>query len=581
MIKVKNFKCPRCGKIYSSMKLWGNHMQKVHPEDIPDGWSIPRYFYFVMTGKTAGKCVMCGKPTSWNDSTWKYNRFCDDPACRVKYREAFAQRMIGKYGRVTLLDDPEHQRKMIMQKRTSGYYDFPDGKVGYSSSYELDFLKMCDKFLHLRAQDILQPSPHTYYYDYKNDQDTADEGRKFYIPDFFIPSLNLEIEIKQNTSTHPKILRVDKVKEAEKDAVMKSITGIHYIKIMDKKYDEFLELLYRLRNNVVDSEENEPASESSSAIVNNMNSKAFDIMNQLQKDSPEKVLKWIVSNIKYREFSLLQNPLDTISQGAGSCHDQMWLVHEALKNSVVGLKMWFVLELDDKGNGGMSHSFNTFAHNDKVWYIETAWTGQTGLHGYHTLADIRAWFKKMHQTGKFGNKSKYNNLEIYELVGCTPGDTLQALVRKSLGGNTPAMEMQFNSISNAYDSKEFRSINQYRPSTLTPTLAKSDPAFKHVRLTKGSVGEAFYDDEDTLVAYYMTEPSLMNKSEIWLTAMEVLPQFQGHKLGTQLLDRAVRLCKVTNLSVNKKNTLAKSIYEKYGFTVYRETEKMWFMRLNR
>ena len=40
------------------------------------------------------------------------------------------------------------------------------------------------------SDDVMTPSPHTYYYEYGGE-------KKFYIPDVYIPSLNLEIEIKQ------------------------------------------------------------------------------------------------------------------------------------------------------------------------------------------------------------------------------------------------------------------------------------------------------------------------------------------------------------------------------------------------
>ena len=88
-------------------------------------------------------------------------------------------------------------------------------------------------------EDLIAPSPHTYYYEY--------EGEKhFYIPDFFIPSLNLEIEIKEGTNMHPKNLAVDKVKERLKDEVMKSnISSFNYLKIVEKdniKFFKYLEL---------------------------------------------------------------------------------------------------------------------------------------------------------------------------------------------------------------------------------------------------------------------------------------------------------------------------------------------------
>ena len=182
-------------------------MDQEHPEHRPHGFSDTRYFYYALTGKVEGKCVTCGKPTEWNEETQKYNRFCNNPACKAKYKEVFNQRMIKKYGKVSLCDDPEQQRKMLKARRISGQYQFKDGgKVDYVGSYEKDFLKMMDMFMRFKSSDIMAPSPHTYSYQYEGET-------HFYIPDFFIPNLNLEIEIKDETTTHPKFLAVDKVKE--------------------------------------------------------------------------------------------------------------------------------------------------------------------------------------------------------------------------------------------------------------------------------------------------------------------------------------------------------------------------------
>ncbi len=251
MQKVKYYKCPSCNKKYQSLATWANHMLKQHPKDIPDGFTPARYFYFLQTGKKEGSCIVCKSPTEWNEATAKYNRFCNNPECKEKYREEFKKRMLGKYGKVNLLDDPAQQRKMLEAKRNSGKYTFRDGgEVGYVSTYELDFLRMLDHFLEFNSKDIMGPSPHTYYYDYKNPEDKENEGRKFYIPDYYIPSLNLEIEIKQNTSTHPKILRIDKVKEEQKDALMNSNKRVKYIKITDKKYEPFFKLLLEMKGQI-------------------------------------------------------------------------------------------------------------------------------------------------------------------------------------------------------------------------------------------------------------------------------------------------------------------------------------------
>lgn len=248
MRKVKVYRCPICNKPYKTLTGWVGHMNLEHPEHRPAGFSDSQYFYFCLTGKTEGKCVTCGKPTEWNEATQKYNRFCNNPQCKVKYKEVFNQRMIKKYGKVSLCDDPEQQRKMLKARHISGQYQFKDGgKVDYVGSYEKDFLKMMDMFLRFKSSDIMAPSPHTYSYQYEGET-------HFYIPDFFIPDLNLEIEIKDETTTHPKFLAVDKVKEKLKDEVLASIKDIKYIKITDKKYDSFFNLLASLKEGIEDKD---------------------------------------------------------------------------------------------------------------------------------------------------------------------------------------------------------------------------------------------------------------------------------------------------------------------------------------
>ena len=252
MRKISVYRCPECRKPFRTLGAWANHMNNAHPEVRPKGYSDRRFFYYNLTGKTHGNCIVCKKETEWNEETSKYNRFCSNLKCKEEYRNMFKERMISKYGKVTMMDDPEFARKALANRRISGKYRFSDGgEVNYVGSYEKDFLIMMDKFLGYKSTDIMAPSPHTYYYEY--------EGEKhYYIPDFFIPNLNLEIEIKQNESTHPKILAVDKVKEQKKDEVMISNKAISYIKLVDKKYEPFIEYLLSLKERIPEKDIDQP-----------------------------------------------------------------------------------------------------------------------------------------------------------------------------------------------------------------------------------------------------------------------------------------------------------------------------------
>lgn len=246
MMKVKYYKCPICSKKFKTLNGWGGHMDTNHPENRPEGYSTSRYFYYVMTGKTHGVCRTCKKDTMWNESSMKYDQYCTNPECKQAYVKIAKQRMVGKYGKTHLLNDPDVQKKMLQNRRISGKYRFYDGtEFDYVGSYEKEFLKMMDKMMEWHTNDIISPSPHTYYYDYKNPKDKANEGIKFYIPDFYIPSLNLEIEIKQQTSGHQTMNEINRVKEKLKDEVMNSNPNVNYIKINDNDFRPFFEFLMK------------------------------------------------------------------------------------------------------------------------------------------------------------------------------------------------------------------------------------------------------------------------------------------------------------------------------------------------
>lgn len=239
--------CKFCDFFCYSADDYVSHLEKHHNELIPENMTPWQFYYYLKTNKTHGNCIICKSETKWNETTHKYNRFCNNPKCKEKYREVFKNRMIGKYGKTTLLNDPEQQKIMLSKRKISGEYLWSDHVhvLQYTGTYEKSFLIFLDHVLNFDPNDILSPSPHTYWYDY--------EGKKhFYIPDFFIPSLDLEIEIKDggdNPNNHHKIQEVDKVKEQLKDEVMKK-NKFNYIKIVNKENKKILEYLDKARENI-------------------------------------------------------------------------------------------------------------------------------------------------------------------------------------------------------------------------------------------------------------------------------------------------------------------------------------------
>lgn len=249
---MKKFKCEVCGDIYTKFEKLVGHISDEHSDQIPPDWTPAQYnFSLRNNGKTHGTCQICKRDTGWNEESLRYRILCPRKECKDKYITLRNNRMIGVHGKVHLLNDPDHQRKMLANRSISGKYTWSDGvQIGYTGSYELDFLKFLDVFLNFESSDIISPSPNTYYYEY--------EGKTlFYIPDHYIVPLNTEIEIKDggdNPNMHHKIQDVDKIKEKLKDDLMRSQIGVNYVKLIDKKYDLFFELLLKLKEQYSEGE---------------------------------------------------------------------------------------------------------------------------------------------------------------------------------------------------------------------------------------------------------------------------------------------------------------------------------------
>lgn len=244
--------CPFCDKYFLDMDGFVSHLQKKHLCSIPHDMDAWQYAYYLHTGKDHGTCIMCKSKTSWNDATHKYNRLCDSKKCHDDYVAMFRSRMIAKYGKTTLLNDPEQQKKMLANRSISGVYTWSDGKkISYTGTYEKAFLEFLDKDMMYESSDILSPSPHAFTYQFQG-------KNHFYIPDFYIISLNLEVEIKDggaNPNMHPKIQAVDKQKERAKDLVMQSNKNLfNYIKIEDKDHEKFMRYLLVVKDRFLDND---------------------------------------------------------------------------------------------------------------------------------------------------------------------------------------------------------------------------------------------------------------------------------------------------------------------------------------
>jgi hypothetical protein len=236
-------KCPFCKRNYTDKPGLYDHMTEKHLTDLSGLPAAQIYFNFrnrYALTKENGKCVMTGKPTRFNLVTERYERFADEEA-RKAYRDYFRQNMIKKYGKDMLLDEPDQQKKMLASRSISGTYVWASGhKTTYTGSYERKFLEYLETQLGWdNPEDVMAPAPMVFPYTY------LDEGERVHIPDFYITSLNLIVNVKSSENQHYRLRDID-VEKAQDEAIKRS--DFNYLKLYDNDFDKFLEISETIRS---------------------------------------------------------------------------------------------------------------------------------------------------------------------------------------------------------------------------------------------------------------------------------------------------------------------------------------------
>jgi hypothetical protein len=240
---MKSTKCLFCKKKYIEKDALLDHINKTHKLDLNGLPAAQVYFNFknrYALTREFGKCVMTGKTTKFNLTTNRYERFADENA-RLAYREYFRKNMISKYGKDTILDEPEQQKKMLSNRSISGIYEWSNGeKSTYTGSYEREFLEWLDSYMGWENPgDIMSPAPMTFPYK------DGDNAERFHIPDFYITSMNLIVNVKASTNNHYRLRDIEDEK-AQDNAIKAS--KFNYLKLYDNKFEKFTEIVDMIKN---------------------------------------------------------------------------------------------------------------------------------------------------------------------------------------------------------------------------------------------------------------------------------------------------------------------------------------------
>lgn len=247
---AKRYKCPYC-ELRLIRKDLIKHIDKKHEELIPQGYSSARLVYNQVNKIDHGKCRVCGKPTSWNEKSGRYNVLCDNPKCKEHMREEYKKNMLRVRGTYNILNDPEQQKKMLANRSISGSYKFSDGGIlTYTGSYEKKCLEFMDVVMQIPSKDILSPGP-TIEYEYNG-------SKHFYITDFYYIPYNLIIEVKDGgdnlNNKDSSSMRASREKTIEKERIITDRGEYNYIRLTNNNFSQLLDVFMTIKEKLLEGD---------------------------------------------------------------------------------------------------------------------------------------------------------------------------------------------------------------------------------------------------------------------------------------------------------------------------------------
>ncbi|MCM1219692.1 MAG: hypothetical protein NC548_34865, partial [Lachnospiraceae bacterium] len=285
----KMFKCPYCNKRKTRIDLI-KHVDRVHADLLPAGFTATRIiFNSINYGDLDynGNCVICKGPSDWDENKARYNRLCNNPACRKEFNRRAEENLLRTKGVRKMSQSLEGQEKMLANRHISGSYKFQDGsEKSYVGTYELKALEFLDKVMNCRSEDVQTPGP-TMQYDYNGEP-------HWYISDIYYEPYNLIIEVKDggdrpNTRSMPEY----RAKQIAKEKHIVKNTNYNYLRLTNNDFSQllaiFADLKLQLKNNITDR-------------VININENMFAAMQSIMPTTGENDV-YVINYLKKNDFS--------------------------------------------------------------------------------------------------------------------------------------------------------------------------------------------------------------------------------------------------------------------------------------
>lgn len=568
---VKKYKCPYCEKRLERGELI-DHIDKQHSDMIPENYSSTRVVFNLINKKTQGRCVICGKETDWNEDKARYERICNRPQCKKAYIDQTADRLYKKHGKTKqdFLNDPKFQEKMLQNRSISGKYKFRDGGVlSYVGSYEKNFLQFMDQFFHVKSSDLIAPGP---VIDYNFNGKTHQ-----WITDFYYEPYNLVFDIKDGGSNpNTREMNEYRAKQIAKEKAIKDMKQYNYIRLTDNQFDQMIELMLELKENLIDT----PVNTTRKVIVRvnegYIKSDEDIYYNKDKFDSGEINLCFITG--------LSGSGKSTMGRNMSSKNIEHYELDDVILNDN------FTME-NFKEYGGLIYSFfkgpgksfklikNDDAHNNKVFEDHEEYEKEiTSLFVKHAIA-----YAKSHKNIKFicdgiwvfmfVKPNILENCAVYIKGTSSLKSGYRALKRdvendKQYNPNEPKLkkfkrylgrlkEDIFYAKENQKELKSFRkyfdkqaidesilyesnkNIENYKIDDMKEVLSSlDDDSFENFRFKNIMYCDVRYRSEKP-IAFIVIKPKLVENITVGFVSLAVNPKYQNQDIEKSLLKKAV------------------------------------------
>lgn len=191
-------------------------------------------------------------------------------------------------------------------------------------------------------------------------------------------------------------------------------------------------------------------------------------------------------------------------------------------------------------------------------------------HPHEYISPNKIKVKKEIKFNSFYAMIKAYNIEIYDYATKQKLTVTESIVTEMT---------TTSSVDDNHTKGESMNLSSFKKIKISKSIIdkmkKMIKSLSHIRLdnTEGYI----YTDKNNPVAVIVVETKENGRK--WIQALEVFGEYKNHGLSKQLLDVAVNELSATELSVNKKNDVAYSLYKKYGFKTKSETDTMYMMTL--